>query len=573
MEAPLVEDTTYIFFLRDTTRRLGRLVELACAYGGFILLLYCRLLTPGGQGIWTWFELNVFWVAVFSPLYFMDYRNFQHAKYLQVNRDYFSTHESLRYYVISASECSYKVLLCLYLVVKPLRSTMSLKWTVMPYAVGYILHFVLGHFLPLEDRPEGCNAISALMSELGRFLSFVLVISLSLKVDKVSSVEYNWQAAFWPCWGLEGLVILVVVLVVPVCLVSAVLDRSRLLMLTWVLIAMSGLGVASFLTMINVSNALDNNLCDALENTAAENTIECRQMLELAMWPWLAFLPAFALGTMLLKRRLAAELHDAWYQSGSPNRGPAASQAPPAPVEELPIPAVMFRVTPTYYSRACLTSMLDSDGIGNSSGPSVLAQPSVQMAAPSSMGSVSRTYLGSMASRVQIVDPSTSILSARGATFTDVVENEQLCYICYDAPPAAILLECGHAGLCVDCGSGLLQRRVGHSEAHCPICRSSVTCVLRVRPGSAVPPGLFSVRGRADHVNGRSWRSCGDESRGSGVPSAGSNSILLPAAEEDTVPGPPWPFAAKRHAVVVEAIVRARNPRAAGRGILPYFLQ
>ena len=56
----------------------------------------------------------------------------------------------------------------------------------LPYALGYVLYFALGHFVPLDeaDRAEGCNALSSLLSDLCRFLSLVLVVSLSLKVDK-----------------------------------------------------------------------------------------------------------------------------------------------------------------------------------------------------------------------------------------------------------------------------------------------------------------------------------------------------------------------------------------------------
>merc|ERR1719414_2562263 len=76
-------------------------------------------------------------------------------------------------------------------------------------------------------------------------------------------------------------------------------------------------------------------------------------------------------------------------------------------------------------------------------------------------------------------DPSTSILSARGSTFIEIVESEQLCFVCYDQFPDSVLLECGHAGLCVGCSSHLLDRQ--GRQAFCPICRAPVSCVLRLR--------------------------------------------------------------------------------------------
>lgn len=61
------------------------------------------------------------------------------------------------------------------------------------YAVGYMLHFILGHFVPVEDsdRAEGCNVVGSLFSDLGRFLSFVLVVSISMKVGSVARSPWN----------------------------------------------------------------------------------------------------------------------------------------------------------------------------------------------------------------------------------------------------------------------------------------------------------------------------------------------------------------------------------------------
>merc|ERR1712113_247233 len=117
---------------------------------------------------------------------------------------------------------------------KAIRAYLTLEIVMIPYACGYILHFMLANFRAVEDveRPEGCNAVSAVISDLMRFLSFVFVVSLSLKIDSRTDVTYDWQATMWPFWGLEGLLIILVLLASSVCLV-AVMDRPKLLMLTW----------------------------------------------------------------------------------------------------------------------------------------------------------------------------------------------------------------------------------------------------------------------------------------------------------------------------------------------------
>lgn len=119
--------------------------------------------------------------------------------------------------------------MCLRLACEQLRPYITVRFTMFAYSIGYILHFVIGHFVPPQegDRPEGCNVISSLLSDLGRFLSFVLVISLSLKAAEPATAGYTWQAAFWPCWGLEGVIVLVVSSLLPACLITTLLDYTR----------------------------------------------------------------------------------------------------------------------------------------------------------------------------------------------------------------------------------------------------------------------------------------------------------------------------------------------------------
>lgn len=514
MELP--DDETSAFFLRDTTHRLKRLAEQAVGYAFFALLLYCRLAYPGGHGVWSWSETAVgfpiLWVVVFLPLFLLDWRNLVHLRYLRDNRQRFLSHDSQRYCLMIITEFGYKVLLCIYLMFKGVQRYLTLKLVMLPYAVGYMLHFILGHFVPVEDtdRAEGCNVVSSLFSDLGRFLCFVLVVSVSMKVDNSSDVLYDWEAAFWPCWGLEGVIALIVLLVLPACLLSSVTDRRKLLMLTWVVLSGLGLGTTSFISMYNIAYALDNKVCSDPPYTPSSGSSRCLQKLQLSIWPWLVFLPGFAIATSLAKRPLAMALHDAWYQ---PGRSEAAQ---PAEMQrDLPPPSVLFRVTATYYSRHWEAADVE-------------ANP----AAPLTTGSVLRS-----------LDPSSSILSARGATFADIVESEQLCFICYDQVPQAILLECGHAGMCVTCAMQLLERRPG--QAHCAICRATISSVVRLRADVAVPSSLF---GRpAPRPSSSSSRSQSAAALLEGAAMTGSSET--------------WPATAKRYAVSVEVVRRPTGVR------------
>ncbi len=54
-------------------------------------------------------------------------------------------------------------------------------------------------------------------------------------------------------------------------------------------------------------------------------------------------------------------------------------------------------------------------------------------------------------------------------------DNAKACFVCWDAPPDAVLLECGHSGLCVACAERLWQRGRG-----CPLCRAGFAGVVRI---------------------------------------------------------------------------------------------
>mmetsp|Transcript_1234 Transcript_1234/g.1625 ORF Transcript_1234/g.1625 Transcript_1234/m.1625 type:complete len:377 (+) Transcript_1234:68-1198(+) len=58
----------------------------------------------------------------------------------------------------------------------------------------------------------------------------------------------------------------------------------------------------------------------------------------------------------------------------------------------------------------------------------------------------------------------------------DSPTNSSLCYICYVAPRDAVLMECGHAGVCFSCAQKLAVR---HPRS-CPICRQPISTVLKL---------------------------------------------------------------------------------------------
>jgi len=50
------------------------------------------------------------------------------------------------------------------------------------------------------------------------------------------------------------------------------------------------------------------------------------------------------------------------------------------------------------------------------------------------------------------------------------------CCICFDQKPDAVIMECGHGGICYECGNHLLA-----TDPHaCHLCRESINYVLKM---------------------------------------------------------------------------------------------
>ena len=56
-----------------------------------------------------------------------------------------------------------------------------------------------------------------------------------------------------------------------------------------------------------------------------------------------------------------------------------------------------------------------------------------------------------------------------------VPEDINNCMVCLERPSNAILLECGHSGLCVDCATVLWAQ-----ARRCPLCRQGFAGVMRI---------------------------------------------------------------------------------------------
>ena len=53
--------------------------------------------------------------------------------------------------------------------------------------------------------------------------------------------------------------------------------------------------------------------------------------------------------------------------------------------------------------------------------------------------------------------------------------DEATCYVCMAMPASAILLECGHVGICLDCAVRLCA-----TTRRCPLCRKPISRVREI---------------------------------------------------------------------------------------------
>ena len=68
--------------------------------------------------------------------------------------------------------------------------------------------------------------------------------------------------------------------------------------------------------------------------------------------------------------------------------------------------------------------------------------------------------------------------SSHTSVTSEEARESSVCWVCYEGPREAVLMECGHGGVCYSCAKRIFRKK----GRLCPICRQRITTVLCLVP-------------------------------------------------------------------------------------------
>mmetsp|Transcript_26089 Transcript_26089/g.68589 ORF Transcript_26089/g.68589 Transcript_26089/m.68589 type:complete len:562 (-) Transcript_26089:195-1880(-) len=455
-------------------REIAVLIDLgisrALAFLFFLLLLYGHYIPVAG---FSWFHGHEggMWFVVFLPLFLFYLRLLLFARDLgRCN----VPKELLQHCIQTVGELVWIILICISLAYP---GSVPMEVAVVPYAAGWTVPFLLRHLScadPTEDSVVGSFlAVTWWLGEIGGFLIFAEVLTMSL------SSQTPFTEKLWPCWFILGIAVVVVVVLLLTASVTMIWDRPLAWTLMWVMVFVAGFAVSLLLGMINLNEFFCHD--------------PSQQNMSAALLPATVYLSIVSFVALCGRKSIVARLYTAF-------------QPPPAPPtrSQKQLPSVMFRLSPTYYSRHFSKEVEETvahmDSLGSRPEGAVWKTTSSMMqsrllfrsSASQLSGASGRSPVSSLASSVvsasESIDQASVNMAARGSMFSEMVEQENKCFICYDKAPDAIFLECGHAGTCVDCA--VEWENLHHK---CSICRRDITNVVKIRRDLEIPRTLFAA--------------------------------------------------------------------------------
>jgi len=220
--------------------------------------------------------------------------------------------------------------------------------------------------------------------------------------------------------------------------------------------------------------------------------------------PWLAYLSACVMSAVILRKPLCYAMHATWFVPAPPD-GPQPNRAPLAMRRAHRLPTEMYQVTSTFFTLRPPSPEVRRTALAASSRVPGEAAQGAQGAQLSNRPPEH--------SPRHLLDPPSSVMNSFFGSSIDEACEEDLCFVCFDVKPDAILYPCGHGGSCVKCACNIARRQ----QARCAICRQTVGAVLRITAGPYSAAEVDTSRGLGLLRAHRSARSVGVQ------PSAGGD--------------------------------------------------
>ncbi|OMJ70390.1 hypothetical protein SteCoe_31637 [Stentor coeruleus] len=402
-------------------------------YKGFAYMLFFLILTLS-----TVFELP-YTISMF-PLFILDFK-IAISKTIQLKKD--SIFKILISKTIIHQLCSitFKMMIIIYIYQVKFRAI----YLVVPIAVTSI--FDLIQRIP---RLHECRYLSWLIILISKWLFLFTIMNVSFKLDEV--VEWKWSGVLWPIY--IGLCFCTVI-IVGVALftlgsflswISDEVATKEFISTLWLLFSLVGATLSILFLCLQVSDSKVMN-----------------------MGKFYALIPAgyllvFSFVTMINMKNLIEWWTMFFAQNDVEN-------------EELPLPRILPQ-RPASFSRRISQAVkkapnmlmrISSSYFQPAESPKQKTQKRTLSLKPVVEDeTVAHRRIFSNPSNIKIFELTSPTSSSN---------NKKLCDMCIENPSDAVIMDCGHGGICYDC-SLELWKTVGM----CHMCRCEISQVLQIEP-------------------------------------------------------------------------------------------
>lgn len=376
-------------------------------------------------------------------------------------------------------------LVCIFQLLLMIRLTlMSGSWLLVfsPAYISMALQTVLHYVKELDSRGRRPGFPFG--------IQHLLALAVSMKLEGLLEYEdSSWASVLWPLWGLGG--ICGATLAVSLCCGVPLLLRRELhthmaAMLFVTLLLLGSIFTLGLLAVVRLTVWLDGSP----EISAADIMVPYLCVFTLILFILTMSLVFIAVSTARRSRMIIDDMDD----------HNDSQQTVEGLLTKLPPPKTLVRVTSTFFRRISnvSSSMLEelsrmgdeqqglptinvegSNGDEGEQFEEILGrdEDSDEMESPRLSSTLTKSRMSKRFGEGAGKDDDGAASSHTSVTSEEARESS-VCWVCYEGPREAVLMECGHGGVCYSCAKRIFRKK----GRLCPICRQRITTVLCLVP-------------------------------------------------------------------------------------------